>query len=92
MSHFIAHIGLFRFVCLLLCIPLAVDGFICKFVVPGYSFTALVCLALIAVILFYVLMPFVALKFPGFAKWCTRIVSVCLIIGVLIVGATIWQR
>ena len=88
MAGFIAHIGLFRFLCLLLCIPLAVVGFVCKFVVPGYSFSALVCMALIAIILFYVLMPFVALKFPGFSKWCTRIVSACLIVGVLIYGGT----
>lgn len=88
MRYFIAHIGLFRFICLLLCIPLAAVGFVCKFVVPGYSFSALVCLALIAVILFYVLMPFVSLKFPGFAKWCTRIVSVFLIVGLLIFSGT----
>ena len=88
MHAFIAHLGLFRFVCLLLCIPLGIIGFICKFVVPGYSFTALVCLALIALILFYCIMPFVALKAPILAKWCTRVVSFLVIIGILIYAGT----
>ena len=55
---------------------------------PGYSFSALVCLILIALILFYTLMPLVGLKFPRFAKILTRICTVCLVIGLLVVAVT----
>ena len=42
------------------CGILAALAFFLKFCVPGYSFSALVCLALIAVILFYTLIPMVS--------------------------------
>ena len=80
--------GTFRLILLLLCIPLAVLAFLCKFVLPGYSFSALVCLALIGILLFYVFMPIVGLKFPRFSFWTVRIFSVCLIIGLLIFAGT----
>ena len=46
---------------LLLCLPFGFLFYICKYVLPGYSFTALVCLCVIGVILFYTLMPLVPL-------------------------------
>lgn len=88
MKELLSHIGTFKIVLLALCIPLAVLAYLCKFVLPGYSFSALVCVTLIGIILFYVLMPFVGLRFPGFAKWTTRIFTVCLILGLLVVGIT----
>ena len=88
MKEILAHLGTFRLILLLCCIPLAVLAYFCKFVLPGYSFSALVCTALIGVILFYVLMPFVGLKFPVFARWATRIFSVCLVIGLVIYACT----
>ena len=72
----------------LACTVLGVLAFFLKFMVPGYSFSALVCLLLIALILFYTLMPLVGLKFPRFAKILTRICTACLIIGLIVVGIT----
>ena len=72
----------------LVCGVLAVLAFFLKFVLPGYSFSALVCLILIALILFYTLMPLVGLKFPRFAKLTTRICTVCLVTGLLVVAVT----
>ena len=72
----------------LACAVLGVLAFFLKFMVPGYSFSALVCVLLIALILFYTLMPLVGLKFPRFAKFFTRICTVCLIIGLIVVGIT----
>ena len=88
MKELLVHLGTMKLILLLLCIPLAVLAYLCKFVLPGYSFSALVCVALIGVILFYVLMPFVGLKFPVFARWTVRIFTVCLILGLLVCGAT----
>ena len=65
----------------------ALAGFL-KFCVPGYSFSALVCLCLIAVILFYTLMPMIGLRLPTFAKITTRVFTVILILGLLVVGIT----
>lgn len=73
---------------LLACGILGALAFFLKFCVPGYSFSALVCLCLIGLILFYTFMPMVGLKFPVFAKYATRIFTVCLVIGLLVVGIT----
>lgn len=35
------------------CVPFAAIWYVCKNVLPGYSFTALVCLCIIGIILFY---------------------------------------
>ena len=72
----------------LACAVLGVLAFFLKFMVPGYSFSALVCVLLIALILFYTLMPLVGLKFPRFAKVLTRICTICLVIGLIVVGIT----
>jgi len=72
----------------LCCGVLAGLAFFLKYCVPGYSFSALVCICLIVLILFYTLMPMVGLKFPAFAKMIIRIFTVCLIIGLLVVGIT----
>ena len=77
-----------RIVMLALCAVLAVGAYILKFHLWGYSFSALVCCCLIAIILFYTLMPLLAVPFPVRSKWVTRIVTVCLVIGILIVGVT----
>ena len=71
-----------------LCGILAVGAYILKYVLWGYGFSALVCCCLIALILFYTLMPLAAVPFPIAYKWIMRIVTVCLIIGILIVGIT----
>ena len=73
---------------LLICALLGGLAYFLKFCIPGYSFSALVCACLIAVILFYTFMPALGMKFPAFARIMTRIFSACLIIGVLVVGIT----
>ena len=50
---------------LALCVPLGVLAYFCKFVLPGYGFSFLVCLCLIALILFYTGMPFVTDRFSA---------------------------
>ena len=82
------HIKIIRLIIWLICAALAGLAFVLKFCVPGYSFSALVCLCLIAILLFYTLMPMVGLRFPAFAKITTRIFTVILIIGLLVVGIT----
>ena len=73
---------------LLVCALLGGLAFFLKYCVPGYSFSALVCICLIGIILFYTLMPLAGLKFPTFAKITTRVFTVCLILGLLVVGIT----
>ena len=70
------------------CGVLAVLAFFLKFVLPGYSFSALVCCCLIAIIAFYTVMPMLAPKFPLPVKIATRIFTVILCIGLLVVGIT----
>ena len=88
MHTFFSQLGVLKMILLALCIPLLILAFLCRFVLPGYRFSALVCTVLVGIILFYVLIPFVGLRFPLFAKWATRIFTVCLIAGILVVGAT----
>ena len=70
------------------CGILAALAFFLKFCVPGYSFSALVCVLLIALILFYTLIPVVGVKFPRFAGIAKKTMTIILIIGLLIVGVT----
>ena len=58
-----------------------------KFVVPGYSFTALVCLLLICVIAFYSLTGLFAEQFNAIRR-LRRIFTVLLVIGLLVAGVT----
>lgn len=81
-------LGTGRIAALVVCGFLAALAYVLKFVFWGYSFSALVCLCLIAVILFYTFMPLVGLKFPVFSKIALRVFTVLLCIGLLIVGIT----
>lgn len=81
-------LGTGRIAALAVCGFLAVLAYVLKFVFWGYSFSALVCLCLIAVILFYTFMPLVGLKFPVFSKITIRIFTVLLCIGLLVVSIT----
>ena len=88
MKEMLAMLGRGRIAALLLCALLAVLAFFLKYCVPGYSFSSLVCLCLIGLILFYSFMPLLGLKFPVFARIATRIFTVLLVIGLLVVGIT----
>ncbi len=88
MKTILSILGTGRIFALLGCAFLAVFAFVLKYCLPGYSFSALVCICLMGIILFYTLMPLVGLKFPVLAKWTTRVFSVILAIGLLVVGIT----
>ena len=77
-----------RIFLLVLCVLLAIGAYILRFVLWGYSFSALVCCCLIAIILFNTFYPLAAMRFPLAAKWTFRIFTLCLIIGIVIVGIT----
>jgi len=81
-------LGTGRILALVFCALLSGLAFFLKFCIPGYSFSALVCICLIAIILFYTFMPLVGLRFPELAKITTRIFTGILILGLLVVGIT----
>ena len=56
--------------------------------VPGYSFSGLVCLCLMGVVAFYEITRLLKNKFPKSMLWLRRIFTVCLCIGLLVVGIT----
>ena len=88
MKPILSLLGTGRILALALCALLSGLAFFLKFCIPGYSFSALVCICLVAVIPFYTFMPLIGLKFPDFARLTTRIISVILVVGLLVVGIT----
>ena len=88
MKELLTFLGTGRILALIVCAVLSALAYYLKFCIPGYSFSALVCFGLIAIILFYTFMPLVGMKLPRLAKTVTRLVSVILILGLLVVGAT----
>lgn len=65
---------------------LAVVAAFCKFILPGYSFTALVCLCLIAIIAFYSITGIFSQFGP--VKRIRKIFTILLVIGLIVVGIT----
>ena len=88
MKTILTLLGTGRILALLFCAVLSGLALYLKFCIPGYSFSALVCICLIGIILFYTFLPLVGLKFPGFARFATRVFTVILVIGLLVVGIT----
>ena len=88
MRTILTFLGFGRILALIVCAVLSGLAFFLKFCIPGYSFSALVCIVLIAIILFYTFMPLIGLKFPSFARFTTRLVTIVLVFGLLVVGAT----
>ena len=72
----------------LLCGLLAVFAYILKFCLPGYGFSALVCLGIIGVIAFYTLSKKLLPRFPRAMKWLRRFFTVCLCMGLILAGIT----
>ena len=72
----------------LCCGLLAVLALFFKFCVPGYSFSALVCVTLMGLVLFYTLLPLAAVRFPRGAMLAKRIVTTAVLLGLLVVGIT----
>lgn len=79
---------LFRPLPWLICAVLAVAAFILRFVLWGYSFSALVCCCLIGIIAFYEITRMLRGKYPKAVRLLRRIFTVCLVIGLLVVVAT----
>lgn len=79
---------LFRPLPWLICAVLAVAAFILRFVLWGYSFSALVCCCLIGIIAFYEITRMLRGKYPKAVRLLRRIFTVCLVIGLLVVGST----
>lgn len=88
MKAILTFLGTGRILALLFCVLLSGLAFFLKFCIPGYSFSALVCICLIVIILFYTFIPLAGLKFPGLAKITRNIFTVILILGLLVVGIT----
>ena len=59
-----------------------------KFCVQGYSFSALVCLCLTAVIGFYTFVPKLKTRYPKFTRTVIRIFTTILCIGLLVFSVT----
>lgn len=76
-----------RILGVLSCVPLGIVAYISKFVVPGYSFTALVCLGLIGIILFYTVVPALAVRYPAL-RVMTKAVTAVLVLGLLAAAIT----
>ncbi len=72
----------------ILCGVLGALAFFLKFCIPGYSFSALVCCCLIGIVLFYELSRMLLPKFPKGMKVLRRLFTVCLALGLLVVGVT----
>lgn len=72
----------------LLCSLLALLAAFLKFCLPGYGFSALVCLGIIGVIVFYTVSKKLLPRFPKTMKWLRRIFTVCLCVGLLLAGIT----
>ena len=88
MKAIFSLLGARQIAALIVCGGLALRAWFLKVCVPGYGFSALVCICLIAIILFYTFIPLIGLKHPGFAKMTTRVFTVFLVIGLLVVGIT----
>lgn len=73
---------------LVACAVLAALAFFLKFCVPGYSFSALVCCGVIAVIVFYELTRLLLPRYPKVLKPLRKVCTVCLVIGLLAFSIT----
>ncbi len=72
----------------LLMLPLGALWFIFQFRMAGYSFSALVCLCMMGILLFYNLCHMAKNKWPRGTRVVRRIFTVCLCIGLIVVGIT----
>lgn len=72
----------------LCCGFLAAAAFVFKFILAGYGFSALVCCGLIAVILFYTLVPRLGTWLPRFTRFAVGIVTALLILGIVAAAIT----
>lgn len=89
MNAFFSHLTPGRIAALIVCAGLGLFAYMLKFhALGGYSFSALVCLVLICIILFYTFIPLVGLKWPLFARITRAVFTLCLAAGLVIVAVT----
>lgn len=69
-------------------IPMGSLAALCKFVFPGYGFTAAVLCLLMGILVFYNLAALLKPRYPKTVKWVRRIFTVCLCLGLLAAGIT----
>ena len=69
-------------------IPLAGIWYIFTFLMAGYSFTALVCMCLIGILLFYNVCNWTKKRFPKSTRVVKTVFTILLCIGLLVVGVT----
>lgn len=69
-------------------IPLAGIWYIFTFLMAGYSFSALVCLCLIGVLLFYNVCNWTKKRFPKSTRVVKRMFTILLCVGLLVMGVT----
>lgn len=69
------------------CAPFTAVGYLCSFVLPGYSFSAMVCAAVICLILFYTFLPVLGAAYPAVEKCLFWIVTgaLCLFFGAALI-------
>ena len=72
----------------LTCAALAALAYFLKFMVPGYSFSALVCCGILAMVAFFEITRLLLNRYPLEMRRLRRFVSACLVIGLLIAGIT----
>ncbi len=70
------------------CAVLAAAAFVLRFMLPGYSFSALVCCCLIGIIAFYEITRMLRMKYPKIVGIVRRVFTVLLCAGLLVVGIT----
>ena len=78
----------FRLLPWLATIPLWGLVYLFTFVMAGYSFSVLVCLCLIGIIAFYEITRMLLKKYPRGMRILRKIFTVCLVIGLIVVGIT----
>lgn len=67
---------------------LALLAYIFKYRMAGYGFSALVCMAALAVVAFYAVMEALGVRYPRFTWWSTRVFTVCLTVGLAVCAVT----
>lgn len=77
-----------RLVPWLICGALAAMAFVLRFMLLGYSFSALVCCGIIGIIAFYEITRMLRGKCPKAVKVLRKVFTVCLVLGLLVVGVT----
>lgn len=69
-------------------IPLGMMAYFLAFMARGYSFSALVCLCIMGIILFYNVTYILRNRFPKTIRIFRRIFTTCLAVGLIVVGIT----